>query len=116
MPIQRGGVTMSYSVNEKNKDASMGPTVKIRNPMIHGVMKAYAQRASRRARLQRERFMDDCINFSSQQTMDWTSQVPGPAMSNIYRCLLMGCPIVIQNFLYFCVCIIQYFCGVFLFA
>src|SRR5215216_124767 len=115
MPIHRGGVTMSYSVNEKNKEASMGPTVKIRKPMIHGVMKAYAQRASRRAKLQRERFMDDCIHFSSQQAMDWTSQVLRLAMSNHYRRLLMGCPIVIQNLLYFCVRIIQYFCGIFLF-
>jgi hypothetical protein len=55
---------MSYSVKEKNNEASMGPTVKIRNPMIQGVIKAYAQSDSRRARLMRGGLRLNCIIFS----------------------------------------------------
>jgi hypothetical protein len=67
-------------VNEKNKDASIGPTVKIMNPRIQGVMKAYAQSESRRARLKRGGLKDDCIIVSFENF------VQGLGITSLFAC------------------------------
>jgi hypothetical protein len=41
-------VMILYSVNEKNKEAIIGPRTNNTNPMIQGLMKSQPQRASRR--------------------------------------------------------------------
>src|SRR5215216_5144818 len=79
---------ISYSVKEKNKETSIGPTVKIRNPIIQGVIKAYAQSDSRRARLKRGGLRVDCIIFSLYKSSRHLHlvQVSGRCFRYIYGC------------------------------